>query len=96
MTEHIPSKPRPGDFEVGSAESRAAARAVLQELAAKDGPQPGDVHLDWSDRPHAPEERAGLETLYRVSIAGKKDKRIPGIPVFWITLPSWFVVPKVT
>lgn len=83
---------KPGDFALGSAESRAAARAKVQALEKLEGPQPGDIHLDWSDRPQTPEEQAGLAALYsRASVAGKADKRIPGIPVFWITFPDWFV-----
>lgn len=91
MKEHTPLKVRPGDFEVGSTESRAAARAKLEALAKLEGPQPGDIHLDWSDKPNTREEQAAFAALHKVCVARKADERIPGIPVFWITLPDWFV-----
>lgn len=80
---------RPGDFGLGSAESRAVARAKVQALGKLEGPQPGDVHLDWSHYAHSPEEQGRLATIYRLVTSSKYD-RIPGIPVFWITLPDWF------
>ena len=39
------NSPRPGDFQIGSVESRAAARARLQAFEP-DEPRPGDVVVD--------------------------------------------------
>lgn len=84
---------KPGDFALGSVESRAAARAKVEALQKLEGPQPYDIHLDWSRRKKTPAEARGLAALYQASVNGKADKRIPSIPVFWITFPPWFVPP---
>jgi hypothetical protein len=40
--------PKPGNYNLGSAESRAAARAIVYGLEKMDGPQPGDIRVDMT------------------------------------------------
>lgn len=103
MTQHAPPKAKsdefsamkPGDFPLRSAESRAAARAKVQALKAMEGPQPGDVHLDWSHYKKTPKQEMFFGLLAARS-ASRKPERIPGIPHLWVKLPDWFVIPEDT
>ena len=87
-------RPRPADFPLGSIESRAAARAIVQELTeANDRPRDGDVVLDLSG---ASETRA--HEIYTIIHEKRKASnceqdpipRIPGIPKFWLKFPDGF------
>jgi hypothetical protein len=81
--------PKPGDFVLGSAESRAAARAAVHRLAEKDGPQPGDIFIDLGFLgPKRAAEICRLTCSERES-KGTPD-RIPGKPVVWIKRPEGF------
>lgn len=74
---------KPGDFALGSVESRAAARALIHGL---DRPQPGDIFLDlrFLGPKRAMEVwRAVLSTRN----PGKTFDRIPGEPRMWVRLP---------
>lgn len=93
MTEHTPSKVRPGDFPLGSALSRAAARAEVQALKKLEGPKAGDIQVSWGDVEDTPEERARLEKVCRI-VADRKKNRCLGGTTIWLTLPDWFVVPE--
>jgi hypothetical protein len=75
--------PKPGDFGLGSAASRAAARSIVQRLAEKDGPQPGDIFIDLGFL--APKRAAEIYRLIRCDgeSTGTLD-RIPGKPTIWI------------
>jgi hypothetical protein len=78
---------QPGDFPLGSVESRAAARVAVQRIQGQDSPQKGDVLLQleatgWPDR-----HRKIMEILYRRR-DGHMPKRNPGIPIFWLALPE--------
>jgi hypothetical protein len=81
--------PKPGDFVLGSAESRAAARAIVQRPAEKDGPQPGDLVIDLG---FLTPERAAK--VYRVTFSVEKSERTPtGIlddSEMWIKWPEGF------
>ena len=81
--------PKPGDFVLGSAESRAAARAAVHLLAEKDGPQPGDIFIDLGFL--APKRAAEIYCLIRSDgeSTGTLD-RIPGKPTIWIKPPGGF------
>jgi hypothetical protein len=87
-------RPSPADFPLGSAASRAAARAMLQQLAENDGPQPGDI---WIDLTFLTLERA--TEICRVSRALREESvsrgwdRIPpqpDSPRMWIKWPEGF------
>jgi hypothetical protein len=84
--------PKPGDFVLGSAESRAAARAIVQWLAEKDGPQPGDIFIDLGFL--APKRAAEVYRLIHSAKASKASKgtpdRIPGEPKMWLKFPEGF------
>jgi len=79
--------PKPGDFVLGSAESRAAARAAVCRIAEKDGPQPGDIFIDLG---FLTPKRAA--EVYRVacsaSESGRALDRIPGTPKMWLKFPE--------
>ena len=76
--------PKPGDFVLGSAESRAAARARVRRLAEQDGPQPGDIFIDV-DVGFLTRERAA--EIYRVIHSPRESReafnRTPGEPKTW-------------
>ncbi len=87
-------RPSPADFPLGSVESRAAARAMLHQLAEKDGPQPGDI---WIDLTFLTQERA--TEICRVFRALKEDSVSrgwdsispePDSPRMWIKWPEGF------
>jgi hypothetical protein len=81
--------PKPTDFPIGSVESRAAARAVVQQLARNDGPQPGDMSVDFS---WVSLTRA--EELWRLfTTRGPELPDCPG-PKMWITFPEGFKPPE--
>ena len=86
--------PRPGDFALGSAESRAAARATVHRLTEQGGPQPGDITINLT---FLTLERAG--EICRVLRALKEDGRSrgwdkvppqPDSPRMWINWPDGF------
>jgi hypothetical protein len=86
--------PSPADFSLGSVESRAAARAMLHQLAEKDGPQPGDI---WIDLTFLTEERA--TDICRVLRALRENSARmgwdsippePDSPRMWIKWPEGF------
>ena len=84
-----PQGPKPGDFVLGSAESRAAARVVVHRLAEKDGPQPGDIFIDLG---FLGPKRA--VEIYRVMCSegestGTLDRK-PGYPKMWLKFPEGF------
>jgi hypothetical protein len=79
---------KPGDFALGSAESRAAARAIIHRLAEKDGPQPGDVSIDLGLLP--PGQLAEFYRLILSSETNETDNRIPGRPKMWFNFPEEF------
>lgn len=79
---------KPGDFALGSAESRAAARANVQAIAKLERPQPGiDVllqleELGWPDR-----HGSLIEILDGRGRLKNRPKRLAGIPLIWLALP---------
>jgi hypothetical protein len=81
--------PKPGDFTLGSAESRAAARAVVHRLAEKDGPEPGDIFIDLD---FLGPKRA--VEVYRLMCSDRESTgtldRIPGKPTMWLKRPEGF------
>jgi hypothetical protein len=81
--------PKPGDFVLGSAESRAAARATVHRLAEKDGPQPGDIFIDLT---FLTPKRA--EEIYRLhcSVGESREAlgRISSTPKMWLKFPEGF------
>jgi hypothetical protein len=81
--------PKPGDFVLGSAESRATARAIVQRLTEKDGPQPGDIFIDLGFL--APKRVA---EIYRVIRSFRESSgvldRIPGNLKMWFKFPEGF------
>lgn len=92
------SGPRPGDFALGSVESRAAARAILHQLT--DRPQPGDIFIDLSFlTPNRVREVLELVLSHRASegMLGRQPERIQGQPMMWLKRPEGFglnAVPK--
>jgi len=85
--------PKPGDFALGSAESRAAARATVHQLTTKRGPQPGDIVVDLTF--------LGLERateIWHLSNALKEDVRActgtyhdeTSPPRIWLKFPEGF------
>lgn len=79
--------PMPGNFVLGSAESRAAARAAVHRLTEKQSPQPGDIFVDLGSL--GPKRAA---EIYRVArnqreSTGTPD-RIPGRSMMWLKLPK--------
>jgi hypothetical protein len=82
--------PKPGDFGLGSAASRAAARSIVQRLAEKDGPQPGDIIVDLGFL--APKRAAEVYRLIHSDDRELKEPldRIPGKPVMWLKRPEGF------
>lgn len=83
-----PKGPRPADFPLGSVESRAAARAIVDKLGKQDRPQPGDVLIQleatgWPDR-----HQKIIGTLDGRGRLQSKPKRIPGIHYMWLALPE--------
>ena len=86
--------PKPGDFVLGSAESRAAARTIVQGLAKNDGPQPGDI---WIDLTFLTPDRAGeicrvLQTLEEDGVSKGWDRipPEPDSPRMWFKWPEGF------
>jgi Cft2 family RNA processing exonuclease len=82
---------KPGDFPLGSSKSRAAARALIQQMAEKNRPQGGDVLIQleatgWPDR-----HREILLILNGRGRLESRPKRIPGIPLLWLALPAGLV-----
>lgn len=84
----LQTRPRPADFSLGSVESRAAARALVQKLY--DGPRAGDllVDLTW-----LPISRAN--EIYRTVSEQRKTgdgspQYIPGLPRIFVTWPAGF------
>lgn len=76
------SGPKPGDFELGSVESRAAARAIVHRLSEKDGPQPGDIVCDFG---FLTVERAA--EIYRLLHSEPGKTPVPGTTTTWIQFP---------
>jgi hypothetical protein len=80
--------PKPGEFSLGSMESRAAARAMVAKLAEQEKPREGfDVLVQleetgWPDR--------HLKILHALDGRGRltsRPKRIAGLPFVWLALP---------
>jgi len=86
--------PKPGDFALGSAESRAAARAAVNQLTTKRGPQPGDItiNLTFLTRERAREICRVLRALKENGESRGWDKipPQPDSPRMWIKWPEGF------
>ena len=82
--------PKPGDFPLGSVESRAAARAIVDQRAQSDGPQPGEVVVDLGFL--ATERAVEIYRLIRSIRELRRPDRIPGQPMIWFkfTFPEGF------
>ena len=80
--------PKPADFPLGSVESRAAARAMVQQLA-KEVPQEGDILLDLDASPGSVAIHRALGEPQSNTPAGG-GKRIPGVPLIWNRFPEGF------
>lgn len=78
--------PRPADFSLGSVESGAAARALLQKLY--DGPREDDLVIDltWLPIPRANEIYRKVSE--RRKIGEELPRYIPGIPRIFVTWPD--------
>lgn len=80
--------PKPGDFALGSVESRAAARAILHRLAENDGPQPEDIFIDLSFL--TPQRVGEIWQLLRSLGPDSERGRVPGEPKIWLKWPEGF------
>ena len=79
---------KPADFPLGSVESRAAARAIVQRFTEQEGPQPGDLFIDLTFL--TPERAAEIHRLYRsLGESTGTPKQIPGLPRMWLRFPEF-------
>lgn len=82
--------PKPWDFPLGTLESRAAARAMVDRMAARmaepDVPRPGDILIDLDFLP--PDRAAEVYRLLTTEDSRETPELAPGEPRTWLKPPK--------
>jgi hypothetical protein len=84
--------PKPGNYILGSAESRAAARAILHRPGERDLPLPGDIFLDLGmfALKRAEEVYRALGCLEEANASRGTVDRTPSGLRMWLKFPEGF------
>jgi hypothetical protein len=78
----------PADFALGSPESRAAARARVQQILDNNAPRKGDVLIQLEETGWPERHRKIVHVLAGRGRFEGEPERLPGIPLLWVALPA--------